>query len=401
MDGARPQCARGERRRDPGDDAAASAPADVRGGRHVRHELRVRLRLPARQHGLLARGVRPARPRLRHRRRGRQHPDRRGADPAHHLGSPRAGGRHVRHLRPPRQADGRRGGGDEAEVPWRVPRHLRGRSRLRVRREAQDRRPNRGRSPQGRAVPRRREPLHVRERHAGQPPDPVPQGREALQEGHRLRGHRRPGDDHRRVHRSHPRRPPLVRGPPPGNRGQGGRPRPRGEPDARDDHASELLPPLREALRHDGHRDDRGPGVHEDLRDAGGRDPDPPPDGPRRRERPDLQDEGRQVEGPRQRDQGAQREGPADPDRDHLRRGFRDARRRVQAQRDRPRCPERKARARPARGRDDLAGRAPRRRHDRDEHGGPRRRHQARRRPRGHGPGGREKAGPQSRRRGL
>ena len=158
-----------------------SAPPDVRRGRHLRHQLRVRLRLPARQHGLLARGVRPARPRLRHRRRGRQHPDRRGADAAHHLGPPRAGGRHVRHLRPPRQADGRRGGDDEAEVPRRVARHLRGRARLRVRREAQDRRPHRGRRPQGREVPRRREPLHVRERHARQPPDPVPQGREALQ----------------------------------------------------------------------------------------------------------------------------------------------------------------------------------------------------------------------------
>ena len=33
------------------------------------------------------------------------------------------------------------------------------------------------------------------------------------------------------------------------------------------------------------------PGVHEDLRDAGGRDPDQPADGPRRPQRPDLQDE--------------------------------------------------------------------------------------------------------------
>jgi preprotein translocase subunit SecA len=51
---------------------------------HVRHEQRVRLRLPARRmistsrstcSGLL----------LRHRRRGRQHPHRRSADAAHHL----------------------------------------------------------------------------------------------------------------------------------------------------------------------------------------------------------------------------------------------------------------------------------------------------------------------------
>ena len=54
-------------------------------------------------------------------------------------------------------------------------------------------------------------------------------------------------------------------------------------------------------------------GVHEDLRDAGGRDPDQPGHGPRRRQRPDLQDQGRQVEGRRQRDRGAQRDRPADP----------------------------------------------------------------------------------------
>ena len=172
-------------------------------------------------------------------------------------------------------------------------RHVGGRARLRVRREAQDGRAHRGRRPQGRAVPRGREPLHLGERDAGQPPDPVAQGRGALQARHRLRGDRRPGDDHRRVHRPDPRGPALVRGPAPGDRGQGGRADPRGEPDAGDDHAPELLPPLRQARRDDGHGADRGAGVHEDLRDAGGRDPDPPADGPRRPQRPDLQDQGR------------------------------------------------------------------------------------------------------------
>ena len=46
------------------------------------------------------------------------------------------------------------------------------------------------------------------------------------------------------------------------------------------------------------------------------------------------------------------------------------------------RRPEREARARPARGRDDRRGRAARRGHDRDQHGGPRRGHHARRQPR-------------------
>ncbi len=62
----------------------------VRGRRHLRDEQRVRLRLPARQHVVVARGVRAARPQLRDRRRGGLDPGRRGADPADHLGPGRA-----------------------------------------------------------------------------------------------------------------------------------------------------------------------------------------------------------------------------------------------------------------------------------------------------------------------
>ena len=106
---------------------------------------------------------------------------------------------------------------------------------------------------------------------------------------------RRRGEDHRRVHRPHPRRPPLVGGPAPGGRGEGGRARPGGEPDARDDHAAELLPHVRQARGHDGHGAHRGDRVHEDLQARRRADPDQPADGPRRPERPDLQDQGRQV----------------------------------------------------------------------------------------------------------
>ena len=126
---------------------------------------------------------------------------------------------------------------------------------------------------------------------------PGAEGRVALQERRRLRGDRRRGDDHRRVHRPHPRGPALVGGPAPGGRGEGGRGDPRGEPDPGDDHPPELLPPLRQALRDDRNRPHRGDRVHEDLQDAGGRDPDQPADGPGRPERPDLQDQRRQVEG--------------------------------------------------------------------------------------------------------
>ncbi len=238
------------------------------------------------------------------------------------------------------------------------------------------------------AVPRRRQPVRVRARDARQPPDPVAEGRVAVQARSGLRGDRWPGDDHRRVHRAHPGGASLVGGAPPGGRGQGGRGDPRGEPDPRHDHAAELLPPLRQALRHDRHGAHRGDRVHEDLQDPGDRGPDPPADDPRRPQRPDLQDQERQVEGRAGGDQGAPRARTADPRRDGLGRGLRDALGAAEAQRRRPRRPQREARACPARGRDDRPGGARRRGDDRDQHGGARRRHHARRKPRGARQGG-------------
>ena len=60
-------------------------------------------------------------------------------------GAPEAGRRPLLHLRPARQAAGRRPRQGEAEVARRGQGHERGRLRLRVRREAQDRRPDRAR----------------------------------------------------------------------------------------------------------------------------------------------------------------------------------------------------------------------------------------------------------------
>jgi hypothetical protein len=51
------------------------------------------------------------------------------------------------------------------------------------------------------------------------------------------------------------------------------------EPDARLDHLPELLPPLREARRHDRHGLHRGRRVHGHLQARRGRDPDQPADG--------------------------------------------------------------------------------------------------------------------------
>ena len=61
------------------------AQENLRLRRHLRHQQRARLRLPARQHEVPHGGHGPARAHLRHRRRSGSHPDRRGAHAADHL----------------------------------------------------------------------------------------------------------------------------------------------------------------------------------------------------------------------------------------------------------------------------------------------------------------------------
>ena len=79
----------------------------LRGRDHVRDELRVRLRLPPRQHGRLSRRDGAARPLLRDRGRGRLDPDRRGQDASDHLGRARGRRAGLLRLRARRPADGR------------------------------------------------------------------------------------------------------------------------------------------------------------------------------------------------------------------------------------------------------------------------------------------------------
>ena len=176
---------------------------------------------------------RAARPPLRDRRRGRLDPDRRGQNPAHHLRRRHQVRRDLQAVRQGRAAPASRRG-------------------LRARRGQAHHRGDRGRAcasvegllniddiyadPSGQLVNHLQQSLKAR----------VP-----LQARRRLRGQRRRGHDRRRVHRPHDDRPSLLGGPAPGDRGQGARARSRGEPDARDHHAAELLPPLREALGHD------------------------------------------------------------------------------------------------------------------------------------------------------
>ena len=161
-------------------------------------------------------------PPLRDRRRGRQHPDRRGPYAADHLRRARAGRRPLREVRQAGAADGARQDARRHADP-REKKELRRRLRLRDRREVRDRLGHRAGRRQGRALPGHRPPVPRRERPPGQPPAPVAEGRGAEEARRRLRRDRRRGPDHRRAHRPHPRRAPLVRGPAPGRRGQGGR----------------------------------------------------------------------------------------------------------------------------------------------------------------------------------
>ena len=104
----------------------------------------------------------------------------------------------------------------------------------------------------------------------------------------------------------------MVRRPPPGGRGQGAGGHQGGEPHLGHGDPAELLPPLREAGRHDRHRRDRGRRVRHHLRPAGRADPDQPGHGPPRRARPRLQDRGGQVQRGRRGHRRAPRARPAD-----------------------------------------------------------------------------------------
>ena len=265
-------------RRAPDQPAPRHPARGLRRGHHLRHEQRVRLRLPARQHGRLARGPGAARALVRDRRRGRQHPHRRGADPADHLGPGRGVGRPVLHVRParaqaPAAARGRGGG-----------------RRLLRRPQGQG-----GQSPTEEGIDKIEKLLGIENLYDADPRlarhfDSALKAARAVQARPRLHRRGRRDRHRRRVHRSQDARPPLERGPAPGRRGEGGPARPARAPDPGHDHVPELLPAVRQARRHDRHGDDRGRGVPQDLHPRGRGDPDPPPDDPRRLRGPRLQE---------------------------------------------------------------------------------------------------------------
>ena len=287
----RPHRARRERPR-------AQAPA-VRRRHHLRHQQRVRVRLPPRQHGDVPVSSDPAWPQLRDRRRGRLDPHRRGPHPPDHLGPGRRRGPavlQVRHDRPEPAA----------------------RRRLRRRRAEAHGVAHRGRHREGRGGARDRQPLRRRGPEPRPPAAGRPAGQGAVQARQGLHRQQRRGEDRRRVHRPHPRGPALVGGTPPGGGGQGGREDQGGEPDPRHDHPPELLPHVRQARRHDGHRVHGGGRVRQHVRPPGRPGPDQQAHRPRGRGRPDLQDRGRQVRRRRRRHRRALRGRPAGARRHHL-----------------------------------------------------------------------------------
>ncbi len=339
--------------------------------RDLRHQQRIRFRLPARQPRGPARGPRAARPAFRDRGRGGLDPDRRGPHAAHHLGPRRGEHRALREdqrARAALQAAGDRG---------RRGRFLRRREvtpgapvRIGLR---EGRRADAG----GRAAARRRKPLRPGEHPPDAPPEcgaararPVPEGRR-VHRARRGRHHRR------RVHRPHHAGTALVGRPAPGGRGQGGRADPRGKPDHRVHHLPELLPPLRQARRHDRHGRHRGVRIPADLRPRGRGRADAPADDPQGHAGPRLPEPGRQVRGDRRGHPRLREARPAGARRHDLDRDVREPLRPPEAVRDCARRAE--CEAARARGDDHRAGGPAGHRHDRDQHGRPRHGHRARR----------------------
>ena len=256
---------------------------------HLRHQQRVRVRLPARQHEVRPRELRAARAQLRHRRRSRLDPDRRSAHAADHLGARgRIDGPLLRgRSHHPAAVEGR---GDARRRQGRGSRGAREDRRLHRRREAQDRQSDRERHGQGRedaGAPSRAE--HRRPVRPGKHEDPPPHqpgaARACVVPARRgVHGEGRRGRDRRRVHGTADAGPPLERRPAPGGGSQGTQHQPSRsedrarEPDARDRHLPELLPQVQEAVGHDRHGRHRGVGIREHLQARRHGDPDQPRD---------------------------------------------------------------------------------------------------------------------------
>ena len=135
------------------------------------------------------------------------------------------------------------------------------------------RRVGRGDPARRRIAARRHQPLCTDPGDGAAPCDAGTARPQAVHARRRLHGARRPGRDHRRVHRSRHERPALFRRPAPGARSQGKGRDPAREPDAGLDHLPEPVPHVSQARGHDRHGNDRSRRVRRDLPARGGRIP--------------------------------------------------------------------------------------------------------------------------------
>ncbi len=206
---------------------------------HLRHQQRVRLRLPARQHGRRHRASRCSAACATS--RGRRT-------------SSRSSTRSTRSssTRPARRSSSPAGPPTRPSSTTSSPASAKG---LQRERDYEVDEAKRTVVPTEEGIERVEEALGVENLYENVQPElraPAPAGaarQGAVQARRRLHHPRRRGEDRRRVHRPHPRGPPLERRSAPGRRGQRGREDQGGEPDPRDRHAPELLPPVREARR--------------------------------------------------------------------------------------------------------------------------------------------------------
>ena len=353
---------RRRRRGQQGDGTAALRvpPRRLPGGRHLRHEQRVRLRLPARQHGDRPVAARAAQAGIRDRRRGGQHPDRRGADTADHKRA-FAGDRErvlaVLADSPEPQPQRPLHGGREAQVGL------------------ADRR---GRQ-QGRGSAEGRQPVRAGERAAGALHRERAEGGGALHAGRRVRGPRRRGANRRRVHGPPDAGQALLGRAAPGTGVEGAPEGAAGVGNVRDHHASELLPHVRQAGRDDGHGGHGGGGVLEDIQAGRGRGAHQPADGAHRLHGLHLQGRGLQVRGGRPGDRREAKRWPAGARGDDRHHKVGAAEREAEAARHPPRGAERQA-AR-ERGSHRSPGRTPRSCDCSHQHGGSRHGHHPGRQP--------------------
>ena len=211
-----------------------------------------------------------AQARLRHRRRGRLHPDRRSAHAADHLRPGRG------HHRPVLQ-DQRSGA--QAHPPGQGER---GRATLawtRKRTRCCSPKPGtstpRSCSPSAGLLPEGSSLYDAGQHHAHASRVRGPACARAVPPRPALRGAERRSHHRRRVHRAPDARAALVRRPAPGGGSQGRRAHPAREPDARLDHLPELLPHVQEAGRHDRDGRHRSLRVPADLQPGDGGHPHP------------------------------------------------------------------------------------------------------------------------------